>query len=372
MTPAVPYGALRYQIQVSIMSSSRLYPPTHYDSAFRLKVPFFLWVAFVNGLLHLACLLPPAQTAFGKAALLLGDWRLVGPDVVVLVVLIASGFRVPDARPWMRRMWHGGRAWLIAAYVADVALFVFFHWDEFHNPDLWYFEYMFAILAVNVILLGYLLSSSLVRDVFADFPEPGDDHRQRALPVAVAARKRQAEELLALVDETASGDAAVMELRKRLLEQPEDAEAWHALGLAVLPQGRVEQACRFVRQAVSIDGANGIYLRNLAELCRRAGWLEDALKAGLAAVRLLPGDADAHYNLALVWAQAERYQEAEACYRAALQCNPRHAMALNNLGVLYRHLGNEEAARKAFEQALQAAPSLTEAGANLNADAVRE
>ncbi|HEX5392824.1 MAG TPA: DUF2919 family protein [Rhodocyclaceae bacterium] len=347
------------------MSSTRLYPPTHYDNAFRLKVPFLLWMAFINGLLHLVCLFPPAQTAFGKTAALLGDWRLVGADVIVLCVLIASGFRVPEARPWMRRMWHGGRAWLIGAYVLDLLLFGFFHGAEFGNPDLWYFDHLVVIVAVSLALLFYLLRSQLVRDVFADFPEPGDDSRQRVVPVAVAARKREAEKLLVRYPGEADDGELAAQLRSRLIQDSENAGAWHDLGLIALQQGVLEQACEFVQQAVSIDGANGIYLRNLAELYRRAGKLEEAHRAGLAAVRLQPKDADAHYNLALVWAQAGRFQEAEASYRSAIEFNPRHANAWNNLGVLYRHVGNEDAARRAFEQALALAPTLLEAAANL-------
>ena len=47
------------------------------------------------------------------------------------------------------------------------------------------------------------------------------------------------------------------------------------------------------------------------QLQRRAGVLNRAEEAGLQAVRLLPADVDAQYNLGVALVDAERYEQAE-------------------------------------------------------------
>ncbi|MDD5247608.1 MAG: tetratricopeptide repeat protein [Rhodocyclaceae bacterium] len=351
------------------MTALRLYPRQRYDHGLRLKMPPLLWLALINGLHHLICLVPPAHAALGPAAQLLGDWRLAAPDLAALAVLLTSGFRVPGARPLARRFWHAGRHSLIGAYLFGVALFLHFDRAVFAQPDGAYFVYAVGIVLVDLAVVAYLLRSQLVRDVFADFPEPADAQRCRIAPGVVELRRRRAQELLVRHPAAAAVSDVEARLRERLAANPEDAPAWHDLGLVALQAERLEQACDFVRQATLVDGANAVYLRNLGELCRRQGNVAEALRAGLAATRMAPAAADAHYNLALAWAQAGRLQQAAASYRAAIERNPRHADAWNNLGVLYRHLGDDNAARQAFAQALQIAPQMAAAAANLSAAA---
>ena len=57
----------------------------------------------------------------------------------------------------------------------------------------------------------------------------------------------------------------------------------------------------------------------------------DAEAAYREAIRLDPGNADAHNDLGYMLATVNRYPEAEAAYREAIRLNPRHAGAPDNL-----------------------------------------
>ena len=89
-------------------------------------------------------------------------------DIPALALLFALGSRVPKSGRAVRWLWGAGR-WLIIASVAvylalfaltrgfDVAAFGWVTW---------------ASLALNVLVIGYVLKSNYLKDLFARFPPP--------------------------------------------------------------------------------------------------------------------------------------------------------------------------------------------------------
>jgi Tfp pilus assembly protein PilF len=69
-----------------------------------------------------------------------------------------------------------------------------------------------------------------------------------------------------------------------------------------------------------------------------------------------PEDADAHYNLALAYLEAEEAQLAEAELRRVIELEPEFADARVRLAIIYLRRGEKEAARSELEKALQAEP----------------
>ena len=189
-------------------------------------------------------------------------------------------------------------------------------------------------------------------------------------------------------------------LRHRVQTNPNDHEAWHALGLWYFNAGNLPLAVQMIEAAVAVNGKVALYHRNLGEMCRRLGRLDAAIAAGKIACKLAPKDIDAFYNLGLAYTDAKDYTGAITTYRQALKLDPahglswnnlgsaleqqdhkasalkayvravrlnlRHAEAQNNAGAIYSEQGQLEAARAAFEAAIDARPDFVEAHYNLS------
>lgn len=80
---------------------------------------------------------------------------------------------------------------------------------------------------------------------------------------------------------------------------------------------------------------------------------DEAIQTLLLLTQDFPELPEPHNNLAVLYARAERFDEARAALLAALRARPDYATALENLGDL--HLVE---AREAYRRALQAAPAL--------------
>ncbi len=82
-----------------------------------------------------------------------------------------------------------------------------------------------------------------------------------------------------------------------------------------------------------------------------------ALPAFHKTVLLMPGDAQAHFNLGSVLKNLGRLEEAVACFRRALKINPAYSEALSNMGSAQSDLGKFTEAVASFSQALKVAPN---------------
>lgn len=128
-----------------------------------------------------------------------------------------------------------------------------------------------------------------------------------------------------------AGHYAESEKRARLLADryPDSGFAWKVLGATLQMQGK------------------------------------DCLPALQEAAKLLPDDADAHYNLGNALLVLGRLDEAGAAYRRTLQIVPGYAEAHCNLGNVLRNLGHLDEAEASCRRALQIRPDYAEAYCNL-------
>ena len=128
-----------------------------------------------------------------------------------------------------------------------------------------------------------------------------------------------------------AGRLAELESQARLLleEYPESGFIWNLLGASLQMQGK------------------------------------DGLAALQNAAKFLPDDADVHSNLGNVLGDLGRLDEAEACYRRALQIDPHNANVLSNLGATLSDLGRPDEAEASYRRALQIKPGFAEAHSNL-------
>lgn len=155
--------------------------------------------------------------------------------------------------------------------------------------------------------------------------------------------------------------------RQILAAAPAYHPAYHALALLAHQGGKLAIAAELVAQAIALDDSIALYHRNLCEMYRRMGRLDEAIAEGRCAVMLEAEDLDAHYNLALALANAGDTVQALVHYQQAVAINPQHGLSWNNLGAAQEKLGDKPAAEKSYARAVAINPQHAEAQNNLGA-----
>jgi hypothetical protein len=101
---------------------------------------------------------------------------------------------------------------------------------------------------------------------------------------------------------------------------PRHADGLHLKGLIAARRKRPAEAALFMEQGIAAGGRRSTQLRNLSEIYRLTGRLDEALALARQAIAADPADANGPFNLAMI--HYDR-METDACIRAA-----RHSLAL--------------------------------------------
>jgi tetratricopeptide (TPR) repeat protein/mono/diheme cytochrome c family protein len=104
---------------------------------------------------------------------------------------------------------------------------------------------------------------------------------------------------------------------------------------------------------------------DLALLYLEVGRVDDAIAQFSESTRLIPGKAAAHFNLGTALTAAGRMNEAIVRFRKALDLEPTYTPALNNLGSLLAASGQLEEAAACYRRMLEIAPASAQALNNL-------
>ena len=121
--------------------------------------------------------------------------------------------------------------------------------------------------------------------------------------------------------------AGRLEDARRMLDRvlacaPDAAEALHLAGIVAFRQGRRADALHLIRRSLKRGLPNPVHWRNLGEVLRLAGLLDEAREAGQRALALAPDDPLTLTNLALIHAARLELDAAEGCARRALALDP--------------------------------------------------
>lgn len=146
---------------------------------------------------------------------------------------------------------------------------------------------------------------------------------------------------------------------------PLDGFGWKALGSALKEQGRCPEALVPSQLAVGLLPGDSEAHYNLANTCRELGLLAEAENSYTRALEINPEYAGAYYNLGNLLLGIGRLTEAEACYRKALQIQPGHVEAHNNLGNALKDQGRLCEAESSYRSACELRPEYADAYSNL-------
>lgn len=156
----------------------------HYDDYLRLKISPLLWFILIYGIRHFfflaAAKLMPLEVGATPWIDLQVHIHLILSDLPALLVLIATGHRIPDAVHLMRLIWRHGHLVLVCSYLLGIAFFINLHMDTIGNYNSSNFIAALFVLLPDVAIIGYLLRSELVRDIFSEFPEPLSENETKS------------------------------------------------------------------------------------------------------------------------------------------------------------------------------------------------
>ena len=108
---------------------------------------------------------------------------------------------------------------------------------------------------------------------------------------------------------------------------PQQADALHLAGIVACRRRQFDSALPLMEASIRHGVNTPVYWRNIGEVYRQVGRLDEALDAGRRAVTLNPDDATALSNLAIIHASRMELEAAEARGRAALALDPHQAGA---------------------------------------------
>jgi tetratricopeptide (TPR) repeat protein len=140
------------------------------------------------------------------------------------------------------------------------------------------------------------------------------------------------------------GPNAIAEARTALSMDPQNAEAYQFLGLALFSNGQYAAAVHAFDESLSRDSANPDSYYDLGIALHAAGNPDAAVLAYRHAIRLKPVFWEAHSNLGLIWHEENQLDDAVAEYREAKQLAPEEPSIRNNLGNTYCDKGDFDSA----------------------------
>ena len=112
-------------------------------------------------------------------------------------------------------------------------------------------------------------------------------------------------------------DAAERMLGHILAQLPNHPDSLHARGLIAYRRNRLEDAVRLMEQSLAAGASRATHWRNISEVYRLLGRMDDALAAARRAVTLDPADPLGPFNMAMVLYDR---LEVQACRAAARHC----------------------------------------------------
>ncbi len=158
---------------------------------------------------------------------------------------------------------------------------------------------------------------------------------------------------------------AVACYKKAIRIKPEFVEAYYNLANVLKEKGRSTEAIENYGQAVRLrpDFPQAYY--NLANVLRSSGRLEEAVESYRRAIELKGDYANAYVNLAMTVKDLGRTEEAAGNYKKAICLKPDYFQAHNNLGIALKELGRLDEAIESYAEAVRLRPDYAEAHNNM-------
>ncbi|RPJ55255.1 MAG: tetratricopeptide repeat protein [Acidobacteria bacterium] len=155
-------------------------------------------------------------------------------------------------------------------------------------------------------------------------------------------------------------DAAVVEWRKAVTLNPEDAKARNNLGVSLAKTGKAAEALPHFEKALALDPDAPETHNSLGAALAATGRIDEAIPHYQKALAGSPRNAEALSNLGSALAQKGRIDEAIGYFEKALVVDPEHLGAHVNLAAALGQKGNVREAVPHFRKAVALKPDSAE------------
>ena len=153
--------------------------------------------------------------------------------------------------------------------------------------------------------------------------------------------------------------------RQTLDVSPDNFRAHGSLGIALIPQGKIDEAMSHFCQALKLKPDDAAVSYNLGRIFQLQGKLDEAAKHYRQAIQTGPGFVKAYNNLGIVLSEQGKFDEAVEYFKQALHIKPDYAEAYYNLGAALKSQDKFDEAADHFRQALKINPNHSGAAAAL-------
>lgn len=134
--------------------------------------------------------------------------------------------------------------------------------------------------------------------------------------------------------------------------EPDNADAWHMLGIIAHQTGQADPAEKLVLRAISLRDDQANFFITIAHILKDLARRDEALNALKRAVSLAPDDASALGDLAELLNESGDRAQAEAAMMQALKLAPDSVDLLERAATLLQDWGNSDEAVQFFRRAL--------------------
>ena len=156
-------------------------------------------------------------------------------------------------------------------------------------------------------------------------------------------------------------DRAIELYQKALAIDPDSYKANLAMGIVQTKLGNDDKAKDFYFKSLRANPNNAQAYNNLGFWYDRQGDLEQAKDYFLKAIELKPNSSQAHNNLGMIYGKMGDDQKAFEELKISINLNPRSARAYTNLGLIYYRLKELDQAEDCWRKALEIDPNFPEA-----------
>jgi tetratricopeptide (TPR) repeat protein len=153
---------------------------------------------------------------------------------------------------------------------------------------------------------------------------------------------------------------------KVLKIDPGDAKAENNIGIALMREGRLDEAIAHFEKALELNNPDADEVHdNIGNALMQEGRLDEAIAHFEKALEFNPDSDQAHDDIGIALTQKGRPDEAITHFEKALEFNPGSDRAHDNIGIALLQEGKPDEAVTHFEKALELNPRNTHARFNL-------
>jgi protein O-GlcNAc transferase len=156
-------------------------------------------------------------------------------------------------------------------------------------------------------------------------------------------------------------DAAAQSIQGALQIAPENADAFHILGIIRGQQNKPLEAVEALQKAAQLKPSDGAIQFNLAKSLMDCGRNQDALIHHANASQAMPNNPDIWINYGKNLKDVDNLRGALDCFEKAIQLQPNDAVAWSNKGVILNGMKKHQEALNCYQKSIALQPHYAEA-----------